>query len=100
MRLPRLSIRMLMIIVGVLALDFAAVRFLLDDNYGFLVAAVPSGLALHVGLLLIHRSRGRVRAFLIGFVASGLMAMMSLVWAEILIPPACPPFVARTIGQD
>jgi len=80
-KLPRLSIAKLMVVVGVVALNIAAARLLFDDNSEMLIGVALSGLILQVGLFQLMRSRGRGRGFWAGFIACGLMAMTTLVWA-------------------
>jgi CDP-diglyceride synthetase len=81
MKPPQFSIVKLMVIVGVVALDFAAARILLAYNQEMLIGIALGGLVLQVGFFRLIRSRGRGRAFWVGFIVCGLMAMTTLVWA-------------------
>ena len=80
MSLPRVSIVKLMLIVGIAALNLAAVRILFLYNSEMLIGVAPIGLALQFGIFRLMRSRGRGRAFWVGFVVCGLTAMMAFVW--------------------
>jgi hypothetical protein len=87
MHTPRLLIRTVMILVAVVAIEFTAIRAILGKALAFgiglqaLINTVPMGLALNFGLLRMFRTRGRARAFWVGFLVCGLIAMMSAAWA-------------------
>ena len=93
MHTPRLLVRTMMILVAVAAIDFTALRAIFGTakNFGVglqpLITTVPIGLALNIGLLRIFRTRGRARAFWVGFLVCGLLAMMSAAWAA--LTPEC-----------
>ena len=69
-----------MVVVGIAALNLAAVRILFLYNSEMLIGVALIGLALQVGIFRLMRSRGRGRAFWVGFVVCGLTAMMAFVW--------------------
>jgi len=88
---PRLSIRLLMAIVAVIALNIAAVRVLLaNDLYTLdrdsLMGAEPTGLTLQAGIYRATISRDRVRVFWLGFLLFGSMAMTSFLWGDYFCP--------------
>jgi hypothetical protein len=89
MHTPRLLVRTVMILVAVVAIDLTALRaiFGLAMNFGTglqaLINTVPIGLALNISLLRIFRTRGRARAYWVGFLVCGLLAMMSAAWAAL-----------------
>jgi hypothetical protein len=85
MKLPRFSIAELMTVVGIVALDVAASRALLEDN-GLLGGVAPMGLTLGIGAYWLIRCRGRVPSFWAGFLAFGAMAMMSFLGAALSRP--------------
>jgi hypothetical protein len=72
MHTPRLRVRTVMILVAVVAIEFAALRATLAAVMTFgiglqaLINTVPIGLALNIGLVRIFRTRGRARAFWVG----------------------------------
>jgi hypothetical protein len=75
-RLPRFSIASIMAVIGIVAIDFAAIRAMLGyPELGlFVLGVVPMANALAVGIL-IGQQRPGSRPFLIGFEAFGVMAM-------------------------
>jgi hypothetical protein len=79
--MPRLSIGWLMACVGVVALNLTAARALYTYSPMYLYAAALSGLGLQVGLFCLWRSRGRARAFWLGLLMAGGLAMGSCLWA-------------------
>ncbi len=81
MRIPRLSLAKLMIVVGLAALNLAAIRVLHDYNSEILLGVALAGLALQVALFQFLHSRGRRRAFWAGFLVCGLMAISTFIWA-------------------
>ncbi len=76
MKLPRISLFKLMAAVALIAVDFAAFRFVMDYDPDLMVCAL-SGLVLQVGIFLAIRCRNRARAFWVGFVAFGAFAAFS-----------------------
>jgi hypothetical protein len=83
MKSVRFSVAKLMVAIGIIALDLAAGRFLLDYDAVLLVGVLPAGLALQLGLFRLIRSRGRLRAFWAGFVIAGALAALSFAWGII-----------------
>jgi hypothetical protein len=79
--MPRLSIGRLMACVGVVALNLAAARALYTYSPMYLYAAALSGLGLQAGLFCLWSSRGRARAFWLGLLMAGSLAMGSCLWA-------------------
>jgi hypothetical protein len=75
-----------MLVVGLLALNFAAARALFAIHLLALVGGVPIGLALQAGLFRLIVTRGHPRNFWIGFVTFGSLALTCFVWA-MLTPP-------------
>jgi hypothetical protein len=90
---PRLSITTLMVVVAIIALDIAALRALFAHNPMLPIGLCLIGIALHVGLFQLARSRDKARAFWTGFIACGLVSAMSFAWGMLF-----PRFVdlART----
>src|SRR3954469_6328264 len=90
MRPPHLLVRTLMIVVAVVAIDVTAIRVIFTNATAFglgvqaLINTVPIGLALNIGLLRIFRTRGQARAFWVGFLVCGTIAMMSSAWAALI----------------
>ncbi len=86
---PHPLVRTLMIVVAVVAIDFTAIRVIFTNATAFglgvqaLINTVPSGLALNIGLLRIFHTRGQARAFWVGFLVCGTIAMMSSAWAAL-----------------
>ena len=78
MRVPRFQIAWIMVAVAIAALDFGAIRALLDPVWfvaGFLLlGALPMANILAVGILIGLR-RPKRRPFLLGFVIFGAMAL-------------------------
>ena len=94
MKLPRVSIRTLMIVVGIASVDLAVARALYAHYLDALIGVSLSGLTLHYGVYRLFRSRGRGRAFWAGFVAAGLLAALSYAWAT-SYPKVSAVFVDR-----
>src|SRR4029077_6714712 len=73
-------------------IDFTAIRAILTNEPIFgigllaVINTVPIGLVLNIGLLRILCTRGRARAFWVGFLVWGTIAMMASAWAA-LTPP-------------
>jgi hypothetical protein len=93
-KLPRVSIRTLMIVVGIASVDLAVARALYAHYLDALIGVSLSGLTLHFGVYRLFRSRGRGRAFWAGFVAAGLLAALSYAWAT-SYPKVSAVFVDR-----
>jgi hypothetical protein len=81
MKRPKVSIRTLMIIVGIASVNLAVGRTLYTHELDVLVGVFLSGLTLQFGVYRLIRGRGRSRAFWAGFVAAGLLATLSYAWA-------------------
>jgi hypothetical protein len=69
-----------MIVVAIVGLNVGAARALAAFNSEMLVGIVLAAVAVQVGLALAIRGRGRTRAFWLGFVLCGTVAMMSFAW--------------------
>ncbi len=67
----------LMAAIALIAVEFAAFRFIMDYDSDILVFVALSGLVLQFGIFLAIRSRNRARAFWTGFVAFGAAAAFS-----------------------
>jgi hypothetical protein len=79
MKLPRFRIAWLMVAVAIAAIDFAAIRALVDPRAVeaaafLLMGALPMANVLIIGLL-IARQRPRSRPFLLGFEVFGALAL-------------------------
>ena len=89
MRPPRLLVRTLMIVVASVAIEFTAIRaiFIRALTFGVGLSALINtaliGLALNFGLLRMFRTIGRTRAFWVGFLVCGALAMVSSAWAAL-----------------
>jgi hypothetical protein len=89
MRRPRLLVGTVMIVVAVVAIDFTLIRVTFSRAMTFghglqvLINTMPIGLALNIGVLSILRTRGRARAFWVGFLLCGTIAMISAAWAAL-----------------
>jgi hypothetical protein len=91
MKIPCVSIKHLMAGVGIVALNLAAARGIcgsmfktIPDFPPYLLAGItPTAVALQFALFRLFRTRGRARAFWIGFVLAGSMAITSFVWAQL-----------------
>jgi multisubunit Na+/H+ antiporter MnhG subunit len=79
--MPRFSIARLMVVVGVIALNIAAVRALFSYGLEMFAGAALSGIVLQIGLFRFKRNRDGRRAFWAGFVVCGLMAMIVFISA-------------------
>jgi hypothetical protein len=82
----RFSIAKMMAIVGLISLNFAAVRLLFAHSSYLLTGVVLIGLSLQVGLFRLIRSRDHVGMVWVGFVAFGSMAMASFIWGMVFCP--------------
>jgi hypothetical protein len=78
---PKISVRTLMIFVGIAAVNLAVGRALYGRYLDVLVGVFLSALMLQYGVYRLVRGRGRARAFWAGFVAAGLLVTSSYAWA-------------------
>jgi hypothetical protein len=78
----RISLLTLMIIVALVAVNLTAARAMLPKHRDVLPGCVLSGLALQFALAQVCMARGRARVFWAGFVASGALALASLLFLE------------------
>jgi hypothetical protein len=97
-KLLRTSLRTLMVIVGVMAVDLAVVRAFWNSKQHVLAGIALSGLALNAGLLFLIRTRGRARAFWAGFLIAGLLGASSFAWA-LTYPKASATFLDQRTGR-
>jgi hypothetical protein len=81
MSVLRISLRTLMVIVGLAAVDLAACRALWNPKHTALAGIALTGLLLNAGLYLIVRARARPNAFWVGFLLTALLAAGSYAWA-------------------
>jgi hypothetical protein len=78
-----------MILVAVVAIELTGLRAMFGKamNFGLglhaLISTMPMGLALNLGLVRMLLTRGRARAFWVGFLICGTIAMMSSAWAAL-----------------
>jgi hypothetical protein len=78
-----------MIVVAIVAIDFTAIRAIFTNALTFgvgLSALINTGLialALNIGLLRVFRTGGRARAFWMGFLVCGTVALLSSAWAAL-----------------
>lgn len=80
MKPPQLSIAKAMAVVAVIAINIAALRTLYSYDEELAQGVALTGFALQFGVFQSIRSRGRGRAFWIGFVASCSATMMTFLW--------------------
>jgi len=80
MRLPRMTTRRWMIVIGVAALNLAAAHLLLAYDLGLLLGVALNALVLQVALYRLTRSREIERAFFAGFIAAGILSGGHFVW--------------------
>jgi hypothetical protein len=85
-KLPRLSIAKLMIVVAAIAINFGIARMLFAYHPLVPVGVALIGIALQFAVLILMYGRGRDRAFWAGFLAFGLMAMISFFWGMVAAP--------------
>jgi hypothetical protein len=78
---PKVSLVMLMAIVGTAAVDVSLGSDLTAYRPFLLVGVAPGTVAVEVGLLMLVVSRGRARAFWAGFVMAGALAAASYLWS-------------------
>jgi hypothetical protein len=99
-KLPRLSIGNLMVIVVAAAINLAIGRFLGAYIPIMLTAVALTALVFQAASVALVRCRGRTRAFWAGFLAFGLMAMLTVIWAIVFAPKmgiALDPATGETI---
>ncbi len=99
MKLLRISLRTLMVLVGLAAVDSAIVRATWGSKHHVLEGIALIGLALNAGLLLLIRARGRARAFWAGFLLAGLLAAGSFAWA-MSYPKVSATFLEQATGRQ
>ena len=99
MRLPRMTTRRWMIVIGVAALNLAAAHFLLAYDPCVLLGVALNGLVLQVALCGLARNRGIKRAFYAGFIAAGILSGGHFIWmwtnSHVL-----PPYYAATTSPS
>jgi hypothetical protein len=81
MRIIRLSIRTLMAIVAVVAIELAVGRAVLEYEPDLFVEIVLNALTVQLAVFLLIRSRNCKRAFWIAFAASSVVAAISCCYA-------------------
>lgn len=81
MRIARVSVGRLMAVVGLVALNLAAARFLASYHEAVMLAVMPTALVCQFALFRLTRTRGGRRAFWAGFLAAGCLAMFSVIAA-------------------
>ncbi|MDB5351787.1 MAG: hypothetical protein JWN86_3034 [Planctomycetota bacterium] len=81
MERDRTTLARLMLVVGVIAVEFAGFRafYLINDELALALAL--TGLASQFALVYAIRGRGLARAFWAGFVAIGSVMMATTAWA-------------------
>jgi hypothetical protein len=82
MKLPQLSLARMMVFIGIVAANIAAIRGVIlaheeETLFGILLAAIT----LQVALFRLVRARGPARAFWVGYIAVCLLTMMNFVRA-------------------
>ncbi|APW61591.1 hypothetical protein [Paludisphaera borealis] len=89
MRPPRLPVRTAMFVVAIAAVDFTAIRAIFGKAMTFglglqaMIQTVPIALSLNFALLRLFHTRGRTRAFWVGFLVCGTIMMASAAWAAL-----------------
>ncbi len=94
MKLPRFRIAWLMVAVAIAAIDFAAIRALVDPRAVeaaafLLMGALPMANVLIVALL-IARQRARSRPFLLGFEVFGVLSLSVYVFLSFIFGQSGP----------
>jgi hypothetical protein len=99
-RVPRFRIAWVMVAIAIFAIDFAAIRALVDASpevgEELLFGALPMANVLVAGML-IGRQRPHSRPFLVGFELFGAIALVTYIALALLFPgPSGPirPYVA------
>ena len=90
MTMPRVSLRTMIALVSIIAADCAVLRYVVSPGvpsqvWMGVMAVLPMTNLLAIALYLLSHHRGR-RPFLIGFLASGLLAVLILVTCFLLTP--------------
>src|SRR5262249_37087572 len=97
MRLPRFTITFLMVVLLVLAVDLAWIRWFLVQGHRSLFGLQPMALdfgiipmasVLALGLAHLVSARRRSRPFVIGFTAFGSLALFAYSLGCLMIPEA------------
>jgi hypothetical protein len=96
---PRISIRTLMVLVGLAAVDFAVVRFDKSARHAVLGGIVLSVVVLNAGVFCLTRAKGRRRAFWAGFILAGILAAGSYAWAR-SYPKLSATFIDQATGRQ
>src|SRR5262249_16796812 len=99
MTLLRISLRTLMVVVVLTAVDLTVVRAFWGSKYNVLPGIVGTGLALNAGLFCLLRARGRARAFWVGFLVAGLLTGASFAWA-LCYPKVSATFLDQKTGKQ
>ncbi len=86
MKLPRLSIAKGMFSVAVVAVNLAIARALYASSPFLFVSIALPALILEAGGFIVTQTRGPIRIFSTGFVASGFSSLSSVVWAFVFAP--------------
>lgn len=86
MKSVRHSVTTLMMVVAVVAINLAIARGLARFSPLLPIAIAFIALALQAISFILIRHRGKGRAFWLGFLAFGFMAMMSVIWAIVFAP--------------
>lgn len=81
MKIPRMTVANLAVAVAVIAVNLGVGRALFAYQEFLLQSLAPMGLTLQFGCFRVLHTCGRASAFWAGFVAFGLAASASLVWA-------------------
>ena len=98
MRLPRMTTRRWMIVIGVAALNLAAAHLLFAYETGLVFGIALNGLLLQVALWRLTRNRGLKRAFYAGFIAAGILSGGHFIWMR-TDSLGLRPYVAPTTIQ-
>lgn len=99
MNLLRTSLRTLMVIVGVMAVDLAVARAFWGSRHHVLSGIALTGLLLNAGFFRLIRGRGLWRAFWAGLLLAGFLAAGSFIWA-ITYPKASATFIDQRTGKQ
>jgi hypothetical protein len=94
----RVSLRALMVIVGLLAVDLAIVRAFWGSRHNVLSGIALMVLVLNAGILCLIRTRGLARTFWAGFLLAGLLAAASFAWAA-TYPKASATFLDQATAR-
>jgi hypothetical protein len=83
-------------LIGVVGLDLGVIRALWPAYLGMLLNCGLAVIFLQVALYLTLRLHGRARVFWLGFLAAGLIATLTLVWASFFPEVVGLQYNART----